>query len=95
MVSSTTDAKMTYILYNGTDYYNFQPQWVKVNNNALSNAQNPANDPFNSTHVSMPGVQNYQIDVDTYDISNSINVGDTSAFFWRRVRLIKFTFLPL
>jgi gliding motility-associated-like protein len=81
MVSSTTDAKMTYILYNGTDYYNFQPQWVKLNNNALSNTQNPANDPFNSTHVSMPSVQNYQIDVDTYDISNSINVGDTSAFF--------------
>jgi gliding motility-associated-like protein len=81
MVSSTTDAKMTYILYNGTAYYVNPPQWAKLNNNILSNAQNPATNPFNSSHVNSPGTPTYQIDVDTYDISNCINVGDTSANF--------------
>ena len=81
MVGSTTDAKMTYILYNGTAYYVNPPQWAKLNNNILSNAQNPATNPFNSSHVSSPGTPTYQIDVDTYDISNCINAGDTSANF--------------
>jgi len=81
MVSSTNDAKMTYIIYNGTAYYVSPPQWAKLNNNILSNAQNPATNPFNSSHVSLPGSPTYQIDVDTYNISNCINVGDTSANF--------------
>jgi gliding motility-associated-like protein len=82
LVTNTAAAKMSYIIYNGTAFWAPQPQCVKFNNFTLSNAQNPANNPFNSSHVGWPGTPNYQVDVDTYDISNYINVGDTGATFF-------------
>jgi gliding motility-associated-like protein len=81
-VANTTDAKMSYIIYNGTAYYGGPFQCVQFNGSNLSNGQNPSNNPFNSTHISSPGTPTYQIDVDTYDISNNINAGDTSAVFY-------------
>lgn len=48
-VTSTAGAKITYIAYNGSSNL-YSGESVKFNNNVLSNAQNPANNPFNGTN---------------------------------------------
>jgi gliding motility-associated-like protein len=77
-VTSTVGAKMTYIAYNGSSGL-FSGESIKFNNNILSNAQNPANNPFNSTNSFTGSNTNWNIDVDTYIVSNYLNIGDTSA----------------
>lgn len=77
-VTSTVGAKMTYIAYNGsTNAYSGES--VKINNNTLSNAQNPPNNPFNGTNSFTGSNSSWNMDVDTYTINNYINVGDNSA----------------
>ena len=77
-VTSTVGAKMTYIAYNGSSGL-FSGESIKFNNNILSNAQNPANNPFNSTNSFTGSNTNWNIDVDTYFVNNYLNIGDTSA----------------
>jgi gliding motility-associated-like protein len=77
-VTSTAGAKITYIAYNGsTNLYSGES--VKFNNNVLSNAQNPANNPFNGTNSFTGSNTSWNMDVDTYAVNNYLNVGDTSA----------------
>jgi gliding motility-associated-like protein len=76
-VTNTVGAKMTYIVYNGSPN-NFNNESVKVNGNTLSNAQNPPNNPFNGTNSFTGSNTSWNMDVDTYPISNYINVGNTS-----------------
>ncbi len=77
-VTSTVGAKMTYIAYNGSTNL-FSGESVKINGNTLSNAQNPANNPFNGTNSFTGSNTSWNMDVDTYAINNYINVGDISA----------------
>ena len=76
-VTSTLGAKMTYIVFDGSPNY-FNNESVKVNGNTLSNAQNPANNPFNGTNSFTGSNTSWNMDVDTYPINNYINIGNTS-----------------
>jgi gliding motility-associated-like protein len=79
-VTSTANAKMTYIVYNGSPNF-FTGETAKINGNTLSNAQNPPNNPFNGTNSFTGSNTSWNMDVDTYFISNYISVGNTSANF--------------
>jgi gliding motility-associated-like protein len=76
-VTNTVGAKMTYIVYDGSPNF-FSNESVKINGNTLSNAQNPANNPFNGTNSFTGSNTSWNMDVDTYSINNYINVGNTS-----------------
>ena len=77
-VTSTAGAKMTYIAYNGSSNL-YSGESVKFNNNVLSNAQNPANNPFNGTNSFTGSNTSWNMDIDTYAVNNYLNIGDTSA----------------
>lgn len=79
-VTNTANAKMTYIVYNGSPNY-FTGETAKINGNTLSNALNPPNNPFNGTNSFTGSNTSWNMDVDTYSISNYISVGNTSANF--------------
>jgi hypothetical protein len=81
-VTNTAGAKVSYITYGSSNNYWMSPELVQFNGMPLSNPQNPVNHMFNSTHVNGIGNTSYQLDVDTYDISNCINVGDTSGLLF-------------
>ncbi|WP_296683108.1 PKD domain-containing protein [Flavobacterium sp.] len=76
-ITNTNNAKLTYIMYNGSPnlYWN---ESVQINGNTLSNAQNPANNPFNGTNSFTGSNSSWNMDVDTYIIDNFIAVGNTS-----------------
>ena len=76
-VTNTLGAKMTMISFLGNSTI-VLGQTLKVNNSTLSNAQNPATNPFNSTNSFTNSSTSWQMDVDTYPINNYINVGDNS-----------------
>ena len=89
-VTNTTGATMTYIAYNGSPNL-FYTESILFNNNILSNAQNPANNPFNGTNSFTGSNSSWNMDVDKYSINNFINVGDNSAllkFNYNSFRLI-------
>ncbi len=89
-VTNTTGATMTYIAYNGSPNL-FYTESVLFNNNILSNAQNPANNPFNGTNSFTGSNASWNMDVDKYSINNFINIGDNSAllkFNYNSFRLI-------
>ena len=74
---------MTYIVYNGSPNY-YTNETAKLNGQSLSNAQNPVLNPFNGTNSFTGSNTSWNVDVDTYDISNMISVGNTSATFSMR-----------
>lgn len=92
-VTNTAGAKMTYIAYNGSPNV-FLNESIQVNGNTISNAQNPPNNPFNSTNSFTGSNTNWNIDVDTYPINNYVNVGNTSlqitlnSYFIRHISTI-------
>ena len=75
-VTSTAGAKMSYIAYNGSPNI-FWNESVQINGNILSNAQNPPNNPFNGTNSFTGSNTSWNMDVDTYPISNYLTVGNT------------------
>jgi len=77
-VTDTSSAKMTSIVYNGSPnlYIN---ESILFNGDTLSNPQSPPNNPFNGTNSFTGSNSSWNMDVDTYSISDSLNVGDTSA----------------
>ncbi len=79
-ITNTLGAKMTYIVYNGSPNY-YTNETAKLNGQSLSNAQNPVLNPFNGTNSFTGSNTSWNMDVDTYDISNMISVGNTSATF--------------
>jgi gliding motility-associated-like protein len=76
-VTNISGAKMTMLSFMGNSTV-ILGQTLKVNNSTLSNAQNPASNPFNSTNSFTNSSTSWQMDVDTYPINNYINVGDVS-----------------
>lgn len=75
-ITNTVGAKMTYIVYDGSPNF-YTNESIKVNGNTLSNAQNPANNPFNGTNSFTGSNSSWNMDIDTYDINNFIGVGNT------------------
>ena len=76
-VTNISGAKMTMLSFMGNSTV-ILGQTLKVNNSTLSNSQNPASNPFNSTNSFTNSSTSWQMDVDTYPINNYINVGDVS-----------------
>ncbi|PWH85490.1 T9SS type B sorting domain-containing protein [Brumimicrobium oceani] len=77
-ITNTTNANMTLLSWNGSSSL-FLAQSILINGDTLNNSQNPSNNPFNSTNSFTGSNSSWNMDVDTYDISNSINVGDVNA----------------
>lgn len=77
-VIDTNNAQMTYTAYNGSTNVFFD-EFIKLNGNTLSNALNPPNNPFNSTNSFTGSTSFWNMDIDTFDISSFINIGDTNA----------------
>ena len=92
-ISSTNNATLTYLVWNGSPNLFFNEN-ISVNGNILANAQNPAYNPFNGTNSFTNQNNSWNLDVDTFDISSNINVGDTSAnilfssIFWRFLQVM-------
>ena len=92
-VIASQNSKMTYVAYNGSRTL-FLNESVSMNNNVLSNTLNPPNNPFNSTNSFTGSTTNWNQDIDTFDISSFINVGDTQAnivfksFYYRFVQTL-------
>jgi gliding motility-associated-like protein len=77
-VVSAQNAKMTYVALNGSPNLFFNESII-FNGNTLSNVLNPANNPFNGTNSFTGSNTNWNQDIDTFDISPFINIGDTQA----------------
>lgn len=77
-VVSTQNAQMSYVGWNGSPNLFFNES-ISFNSNTLSNALNPVNNPFNGTNSFTGSNTNWNQDIDTYDISPFIAVGDTQA----------------
>ncbi|WP_338378410.1 hypothetical protein [uncultured Flavobacterium sp.] len=77
-VVDTQNANMTYIVWNGSPNLFFGED-IQFNNNLLSNTLNPINNPFNGTNSFTGSITNWNQDIDTYDVSPYINIGDTNA----------------
>ncbi|WP_425459548.1 T9SS type B sorting domain-containing protein [Flavobacterium dankookense] len=77
-VVAVNDAKITYIAYNGSPNLFFNES-ITFNGNILSNSLNPSNNPFNGTNSFTGSNTNWNQDIDTFDVSTSINIGDTEA----------------
>jgi gliding motility-associated-like protein len=77
-VIDTNNAQMTYTAFNGSNN-NFFDEFIKLNSNTLSNALNPPNNPFNSTNSFTGSTSFWNMDIDTFDISAYVNIGDIQA----------------
>ena len=92
-VVESQNAKLTYVALNGSSNL-FNSESISINNNILSNALNPPNNPFNSTNSFTGSTTNWNQDIDTFDISSFINVGNTQAhivfksFYYRFVQTL-------
>ena len=91
------EAKITYFVGEGDEgVYGTEPtcpapyqtEGLFFNGTQLSDANNPADNPYNSTRSTnvIPEVgcetQVYSLDLDTYDVSSLLSPGDTSATVW-------------
>lgn len=72
------NAKITYIAWLGSPNV-FLQESIEFNGNLLSNSLNPPNNPFNGTNSFTGSTSNWNQDIDTFDISSYIDIGDTQA----------------
>jgi gliding motility-associated-like protein len=77
-VIDNSDAKMSIVSLNGSPNVFFNES-ITFNGNILSNSLNPANNPFNGTNSFTGSTTNWNQDIDTFEISPYISVGDTQA----------------
>ena len=77
-VVDSQNAKMTYITYNGSPNLFFNES-ITFNGSVLSNSLNPPDNPFNGTNSFTGSTTNWNQDIDTYDVSTYIDIGDTEA----------------
>ena len=88
-VTNTSGAKMTYIVYNGSPNF-YSGEVAKFNGQNLTNALNPVNNPYNGSNSFTGSTTNWNMDVDSYDISNFISVGNTSATITMSTNALRF-----
>lgn len=77
-VIDNQNAKMTYVALNGSPNL-FSSESITLNGNILSNSINPPDNPFNGTNSFTSSTTNWNQDIDTFDISPYISIGDTQA----------------
>lgn len=92
-VVDTQNAKMTYVGLNGSSNV-FLNESITINGNILSNNLNPPDNPFNGTNSFTGSTTNWNQDIDTFDISPYINLGDSQAqlsfnsFYYRFIQTV-------
>jgi len=84
LVTDTVNAELAYVFWGGgvNQFVNFGypvDETVSVNGDTLSNSSNPPLNTFNSTNSFTGSTTNWNMDIDTFDISSYINIGDTDA----------------
>ncbi|WP_051605369.1 T9SS type B sorting domain-containing protein [Sediminibacter sp. Hel_I_10] len=77
-VSDNTNATIGYLAWNGSSN-SFFNESISFNSSVLSNALNPTDNPFNSTNSYTGETDLWNMDLDVFDISSLIEVGDTEA----------------
>lgn len=78
-IINTNNARMGFLAWNGSPNLFFNES-VSFNGNLLSNPPlNPVDNPFNGTNSYTGADDLYNMDLDVFDISNFIAVGDTEA----------------
>ncbi|MBW2962257.1 PKD domain-containing protein, partial [Mesonia aestuariivivens] len=79
-VIDTEAAKLAFLAWEGdAQPFPGMEESLTLNGQILSNALNPADNAFNSTNSFTGETNFYNMDMDVYDISSYINVGDQSA----------------
>jgi gliding motility-associated-like protein len=76
--NNSGDSKLGVGVYNGSPNL-FFGEALKLNGNVLSNFLNPPDNPFNGTNSYTGDTDLFNMDLDFFDVSNLINLGDTSA----------------
>ena len=77
-VIDNQNAQLSYCALNGSPNL-FLNESIKLNGNVLSNGLNPATNPFNGSNSFTNSKTNWNQDIDTFDISPYLNIGDTQA----------------
>ena len=77
-VLDNSGAKLGFVAWEG-DANIANQESLLINGNPLSNPLNPANNAFNGTNTVTGSNTLYNMDLDIYDIQNSISIGNTSA----------------
>ncbi|HET8838544.1 MAG TPA: T9SS type B sorting domain-containing protein [Flavobacteriaceae bacterium] len=78
-VTNPQDSRIGFLAYNGTANWSSQ-ETVEFNNNILSNPpSNPSDNPFNSTNSFTGSNTIWNMDLDYFDVSNYLAMGDTQA----------------
>lgn len=78
-IIDNANSKIGFVAWEG-DAQLAQNETLRINNNILSNPPlNPANNAFNGTNSVTGSNQLFNMDLDIYDMSNFINIGDTTA----------------
>ena len=81
-IGAPVDTKLTTITWegdpdiSGSDPYGHTEQ-LQVNGSTLSDDYNPSDNPYNSSSSTLQNDSTYGVDIDTYDISELVNSGDT------------------
>ncbi|SHE57677.1 gliding motility-associated C-terminal domain-containing protein [Psychroflexus salarius] len=78
-IVNTQNARLAYLAWNGSPNIFFNES-ISFNGNLLSNPLlNPVDNPFNGTNSYTGATDLWNMDLDVFDISNFIAVGDTDA----------------
>jgi gliding motility-associated-like protein len=77
-IVDTAGAKTGFVAWEG-DQNIATDEELRFNNQLLFNSLNPSNNAFNCTNTVTGSNQLYNMDLDIYDVSGYVNVGDTSA----------------
>jgi len=77
-VVDTQNARLGYLAWNGSPNQFFNEN-LTFNGSVLSNALNPPDNPFNGTNTYTGATDLWNMDLDVFDISNFVSLGDSQA----------------
>lgn len=77
LIESTTNTRFGILAWEG-DLFSTQAESIFVNGAKISNALNPPGHIFNGSNSSSNSSSNYNMDLDIFDLSSYVNVGDTN-----------------
>ncbi|WP_151894503.1 CARDB domain-containing protein, partial [Patiriisocius marinistellae] len=79
-IASTNSAKISFLTWEGDmNDPTVSMESLSVNGMRMSNALNPINQVFNGTNGFSNNPNNYQMDLDLFDVGAAVNTGDTSV----------------
>ena len=76
-ITNTANSKIAFLAWEGDANLSLGEE-LKINDLVVSNALNPPNNAFNGTNTFSGSTEMWNMDLDQYDLSNFVNVDDTS-----------------